>query len=265
VVTLVAGVHLEAFGSLDDVARGKGELVECLPVSGTAVLNADDPRVLAMADRTEAQVLTFGQEAGDVRANGVSLDEHLHPTFELQSPWGSVPVRLAIAGRHQVVNALGAAAAGLAMGVTLEQVAEGLGGARLSALRMDLVEVDAGYRVLDDSYNANPTSMGAALHAIDELPANRRFAVLGTMNELGADQAELHRSVAALARELGIRVISVDQPWYGVEGDDAVGTTDEAVARLREVGIGDGDVILVKASRSAGLERVSAALTAPGA
>ncbi|WP_426572631.1 UDP-N-acetylmuramoyl-tripeptide--D-alanyl-D-alanine ligase [Aquihabitans sp. McL0605] len=263
VVTLVAGVHLEAFGTLDDVAQGKGELIEGLPASGTAVLNADDPRVAAMAHRTEATVLTFGQEGGEVHAAHITLDEHLHPTFELRSPWGVADVHLAIAGRHQVINALGAAAAGLALGVGIEQVAEGLGGARLSALRMDLVNVAAGYRVLDDSYNANPTSMAAALRAIDELPANRRFAVLGTMNELGDEQEQLHRSVGALADELGIRIISVAQPWYGAEGDDAVADTGAALERLRELGLGDGDVVLVKASRSAGLERVAAALTAP--
>jgi UDP-N-acetylmuramoyl-tripeptide--D-alanyl-D-alanine ligase len=262
VVTLVAGVHLEAFGSLDDVALGKGELIESLPASGTAVLNADDPLVAAMAARASAGVLTFGQVGGEVHAVDVSLDEHLHPTFELRSPWGSIDVRLSIAGRHQVVNALGAAAAGLAMGVTLEGVAEGLGGARISAMRMDLVTAEGGYRVLNDSYNANPTSMAAALRAIEELPANRRFAVLGTMGELGADEASLHHEVAVLARELDIHLITVGQPWYGVEGDDAAADVDGALARLRELGLGDGDVVLVKASRSAGLERVAAALTA---
>ena len=102
VVTVVAGVHLELFGTIDDVATGKGELVAALPASGTAVLNADDVRVAAMAERTDATVLTFGQEAGDVRATNVSLDEHLHPTFELRTPWGVADVHLAIAGRHLV-------------------------------------------------------------------------------------------------------------------------------------------------------------------
>jgi UDP-N-acetylmuramoyl-tripeptide--D-alanyl-D-alanine ligase len=262
VVTLVAGVHLEAFGTLDEVAQGKGELVASLPASGTAVLNADDDRVAAMAARTSAAVLTFGQERGEVQAAHVSLDEHLHPTFELRSPWGVVDIHLAIAGRHQVTNALGAAAAGLAMGVTLDAVAEGLSGARLSALRMDLTTAAGGYRVLNDSYNANPTSMAAALRAVQELPANRRFAVLGTMSELGAGEAELHRSAALLADELGIRVITVGQPWYGIDGDDAVADTEAAVARLQELGLGDGDVVLVKASRSAGLDLVATALLA---
>lgn len=263
VVTVVAGVHLEAFGSIDDVATGKGELVAALPASGTAVLNADDVRVAAMASRTDATVLTFGQDAGEVRATDVSLDEHLHPTFVLRTPWGVADVHLAVAGRHQVVNALGAAAAGLALGVPLDQVVVGLGGARLSALRMDLATAEAGYRVLDDSYNANPMSMAAALRSIDELPATRRFAVVGTMAELGPNEAAEHHAIAVLAQELGIRLLAVDQPWYQVEGDDAVADVEAAVRRLHDLGLGDGDVVLVKASRSAGLDRAAAALLTP--
>lgn len=264
VVTVVAAVHTEVFGTIDDVARGKSELIAALPAHGTAVLHADDPRVAAMAAVAPCPVLTFGQEAGDVRATDVTLDEHLHPRFELRTPWGATTVQLAIAGRHQVINALGAATAALAVGVPLEGVAEGLGGARLSAMRMDLIATDAGYRVLDDSYNANPTSMAAALRAIDELPANRRFAVVGTMAELGADEVPMHRDVATLAAELGIHLIAVDQPWYGVDDPDGAADPEGAVARLRELGLGDGDVVLVKASRSAGLERVVRLLTQPG-
>lgn len=261
VVTVVAAVHTEVFGTVDDIARGKAELIEHLPAHGTAVLHADDVRVAAMAGVAPCPVLTFGQDAGDVRAREVTLDEHLHPRFVLDTPWGTTSVQLAIAGRHQVVNALGAAAAALAVGVPLDAVAEGLGGARLSAMRMDLVTAEGGYRVLDDAYNANPTSMAAALRAIDELPATRRFAVLGTMAELGADEVPMHRDVATLAGELGIHLIAVDQPWYGVDEVDAVADAAGAVARLRELGLGDGDVVLVKASRSAGLEQVVRLLT----
>ncbi|MCB0963388.1 MAG: UDP-N-acetylmuramoyl-tripeptide--D-alanyl-D-alanine ligase [Acidimicrobiales bacterium] len=262
VVTLVAGVHLSEFGTVDEVARGKSELVACLPADGHAVLNADDARVAAMAAVTDASVLTFGQEAGEVRAEQVTLDEHLHPTFVLQSPWGSVDVRLAVAGRHQVVNALGAAAAALVVGVPLASVAEGLGGGRLSAMRMDLATAPGGHRVLNDAYNANPTSMAAALDALAELVATRRFAVVGTMAELGPDGPDQHRDVAARADELGIHLVSVAEPAYGLPADDATATSAEAVARLRDLGLGDGDVVLVKASRSAGLEAVADGLLA---
>lgn len=262
VVTLVAAVHLSEFGTVDEVARGKSELVASLPADGHAVLNADDARVAAMAAVTEASVLTFGQEAGEVRAEQVTLDEHLHPTFVLHSPWGSVDVRLAVAGRHQVVNALGAAAAALVVGVPLASVAEGLGGGRLSAMRMDLATAPGGHRVLNDAYNANPTSMAAALDALAELVATRRFAVVGTMAELGPDGPEQHRDVAARADELGIHLVSVAEPAYGLPADDAAASIDEAVARLRALGLGDGDVVLVKASRSAGLEAVADGLLA---
>lgn len=131
-------------------------------------------------------------------------------------------------------------------------------------MRMDLVATSAGYRVLDDAYNASPTSMGAALRAIGELAANRRFAVVGTMAELGDDEADHHRACAVLAEELGIHLISVAEPWYGVAGADAVADPAAAVARLRELGLGDGDVVLVKASRSAGLERVARSLIDAG-
>jgi len=256
VVTVVAAVHTQVFGSIDEVAKGKGELIASLPESGTAVLNADDPRVLAMTDLASCQVLTFGQSGGDVRASSVELDDNLHSSFLLETPWGAGQVRLPVAGRHQVVNALGAAAAALAVGVPVEAVCDGLGGASLSAMRMDLVTTSTGLRVLNDTYNANPTSMAAALRSIAELPAARRFAVLGTMAELGDDEAPLHRDIAVLAQELGIELLSLNQPWYGVEVDDLVESPSRAIDRLKEFGVGDGDVVLVKASRSAGLEKV---------
>jgi UDP-N-acetylmuramoyl-tripeptide--D-alanyl-D-alanine ligase len=256
VVTAVAGVHLELFRTIEEVAEAKSELVASLPVDGTAVLNADDERVVAMAAATAAAVLTFGVDAGEVRAAHVTLDEHLHSRFELRTPWGSAPVHLPVAGRHQVTNALGAAAAALSLGAPLEAVVEGLGGARLSAMRMDLIRSEDGFRVLDDAYNASPTSVEAALRSLVDLAADRRFAVLGTMAELGDDAAAHHHDVAVLAAELGIAVISVAEPRYRIAGPDAVADTDAAVARLRELGVGDGDVVLVKGSRSAGLERV---------
>jgi UDP-N-acetylmuramoyl-tripeptide--D-alanyl-D-alanine ligase len=256
VVTAVAGVHLELFRTIEEVAAAKSELVASLPASGTAVLNADDERVVAMASATAATVLTFGIDAGEVRAAHVTLDEHLHSRFELRSPWGSVRVHLPVAGRHQVTNALGAAAAALSLGAPLDAVAEGLGGARLSAMRMDLITAPEGFRVLDDAYNASPTSVEAALRSLVDLVAERRFAVLGTMAELGEEADRHHHDVAMLAAELGIELVTVGEPRYRVEGPDAVGDVTAAVARLRELGLGDGDVVLVKGSRSAGLERV---------
>lgn len=257
VVTAVALAHTEAFGTIEDVAQAKGELVESLPADGTAVLNLGDERVAAMAGRTTAGVLTYGIDRGDVRAEGVVLDDHLRPHFRLATPWGDEEVVLAVRGRHNAENAAGAAAAALAAGASIDRVAEGLVAAELSPWRMELVVAPSGARILNDAYNANPTSMLAALDALADLDAERRTAVLGTMAELGSHSEAEHRRVAERAAELGIRLVPVDTDLYG--GDVATGV-DGALAALGSVGA--GDAVLVKASRVAGLERLAHRLAA---
>jgi UDP-N-acetylmuramoyl-tripeptide--D-alanyl-D-alanine ligase len=255
VVTRVAAAHTELFGTLDDVARAKGELVEALPADGgVAVLNAEDARVAAMARRTSARVLLFG-EGADVVAEDVALDAELRPSFHLQTPWGAADVALAARGMHQVSNALAAAGAALAAGASLDDVVVGLADAAVSRWRMELVRLPAGAVVLNDTYNANPASMRAALEALAALPATRRAAVLGIMAELGARSADEHAAVGELARSLGIRVIAIGTLDYG---GDVVGGIDEAVAALGR--LGDGDAVLVKGSRIAGLEALVARL-----
>ncbi|MDP9006489.1 MAG: UDP-N-acetylmuramoyl-tripeptide--D-alanyl-D-alanine ligase, partial [Actinomycetota bacterium] len=255
VVTAVNLVHTETFGSLEDVARAKAELVEALPVDGSAVLNADDLLVAAMAGRTSARVLRYGLEHGDVRAEGITLDAELRPSFHLRSPWGDAEVTLAVRGGHQVANALAAAAAALACGVDPEAVASGLGHASASPWRMALARSPSGALVLNDAYNANPTSMLAALRALAALDASRRVAVLGTMAELGEVSRREHANVAAAAAGLGIEVLAVDEPAYGVEVVDDVDAALDALGEL-----GEGDAVLVKGSRVAGLERLAADL-----
>jgi len=254
IVTRVAAVHTEAFGDLTEVARAKGELVECLPVSGTAVLNAADELVAAMAARTQAAVVTYGEE-GDVQAENVVVGDDLRARFRLVSPWGSEDLILGVRGLHQVENALAAAAAALVTEVDLAGVAAGLARAALSPWRMELATAASGARVLNDAYNANPTSVAAALESLVALPARRRIAVLGLMAELGDREAADHAAVGAQARALGIRVIAVASPGYG--GED-VASVEEALARLGD--LGEGDAVLVKGSRVAGLERLAAAL-----
>jgi UDP-N-acetylmuramoyl-tripeptide--D-alanyl-D-alanine ligase len=261
VVTVVEGAHLEHFGSLAGVATAKAELVEALPRAGTAVLNADDPLVAAMAERTVATVVTFGVESvgAEVRADGVRLDGDLRPSFRLRSAWGGAEVRLSARGRHQVVNALAAAAAGLSTGVAPEAVAEGLARATLSPHRMDLVRAESGARVLNDAYNANPTSMVAGLRALAAIDAERRVAVLGVMAELGADGEQAHADVTALARSLGIDVVAVAAPAYG-DGATHVADVPAAIDALGALDLGEHDAVLVKGSRVAALERVVEAL-----
>lgn len=254
VVTTVALAHAEMFGTVEDVAQAKGELVEALPPSGAAVLNGDHPLVDAMASRTEARVLTFGLERPgvDITASGVALDELLRPSFHLHSPFGGVDVRLPVAGMHQVMNALAAAGAAFAAGAVPEQIAGGLAEATLSPWRMQLQRAATGALVLNDAYNANPTSMEAALRSLAALDARRRVAVVGVMAELGPGGPDEHRRIAALAAELGIDLLAVAAPDYGVETVDDI---DAALARLGA--IGPDDAVLVKGSRVAGLEELA--------
>jgi UDP-N-acetylmuramoyl-tripeptide--D-alanyl-D-alanine ligase len=258
VVTVVALAHAEMFGTLEAVAEAKGELIESLPAGGTAVLNDDDDNVAGMASRATASVLRFSAtHEADVFAAHVAIDDELQATFELRSPWGVVDVRLGVRGAHQVTNALAAASAALAAGASLDDVAAGLASAELSPWRMELARTPSGAVVLNDAYNANPTSMTAALRSLAALPARRRVAVLGLMAELGADGQDAHRRVAQEAADLGIELIAVDAPQYGGAATDVRGTD----AALRALGpIGDGDAVLVKGSRVAGLERLASAL-----
>jgi UDP-N-acetylmuramoyl-tripeptide--D-alanyl-D-alanine ligase len=262
VVTAVAAAHLEMFGDLEGVARTKGELVEALPASGTAVLNGDDHRVRAMASRGSASALFYStgrsEAPADLVATGLELDDRLRPAFTAGTPWGTVRVRLGARGAHQVGNALAALAVAALVGVPLEAAAAAMGDAPLSAQRMEVLTAPSGTTVIDDSYNANPESMAAALRALAALPSSRRSAVLGPMAELGADAAGDHRRVADLARSLGIEVIAVGTPDYGIDPLPLDGV--DAVLEALGGRLGGDCAVLVKASRVARLERVVQAL-----
>lgn len=260
VVTKVTLAHGEHFGTLDDIAEGKGELVEQLPRSGTAVLNADDQRVAAMVQRTGATVLTFGVTKGEVRATNVVVHDDLSIRFTLATPWGSVEVRPKVKGQHNAINAAAAASVGFALGLSLGQVAQGLGEAELSPLRMDIVRLTSGATVLDDTYNANPTSMKAALEALVRLPAKRHVAVLGIMAELGKDQKMLHEGIAKYASGMGVEVVTVAAPAYGAEevGGRSFENVEEVLDYLGVLGA--ETALLAKGSRVAELDRLVRAL-----
>ena len=254
VVTTVALAHSELFGSIEAVAAAKGELIEALGPDGVAVLNADDPLVAAMAARTGARVVTFGVNGGDVRAADVQLDAVLRPSFTLETPQGAVEVQLAVAGAHMVLNAAAAAAAALAVGVDLADIAAGLAGATLSPWRMEVVQAGSGMVIINDAYNANPTSMRAALEALAEIPASERIAVVGAMAELGVEGPGEHRSIAGEAAALNISLIAVGAPAYGPSALH-VGHRSQVPAALGEMTeVGEGVALLVKGSRVAGLE-----------
>jgi UDP-N-acetylmuramoyl-tripeptide--D-alanyl-D-alanine ligase len=255
IVTRVAEAHSDRVGGIDGVAKAKRELVLALPPDGVAILNADDPRVAAMARRAPAKVLLFGEAAGShVRVTSVVLDHLARPSFAADTPWGSVYVRLAVSGRHMVSNAAAALACVGAVGADLDAAVEALGHVQLTAMRMDVVRLRSGATVIDDSYNANPTSMRAAIDALADLPAERRLAVLGVMAEITDPERE-HRSIHAYAAQRGIEVLAVGTDLYGVT------PLPDAAAAVDAVGaLGEGDAVLVKGSRVAGLERVAMAL-----
>ena len=274
VVTTVGLAHTSELGSLSAVVAAKRELVEALPDAhegGVAVLNAGVPQVAAMAGATKARVVTFGA-GGDVSADRLQLDEELRPGFVLQSPAGHVAVALAARGVHSVDNALAAAAVGLELGVSLEDVATGLARPVLSPLRMEMLRTASGARLLNDCYNANPLSMTAALHALAALEAQRRVAVLGAMAELGEFEAAEHAAIGALAARLGVSVVAVDAPGYASGCSPSAGHVieasgiDEANAAVADLagpgGLGPDDAVLIKGSRVAGLERLAERLVA---
>jgi len=277
VVVNVGESHLGMFGSREAIAKAKGELVESLPPDGTAVLNADDPQVAAMADRTVARVVTFGQgPAAQVRAEAVTLDGDGRASFTLVTPAGTAEVTLPAPGEHLVSCALAAAAAAAVLGVGPAEVAAGLATATLSPMRMQVRRRPDGLTVVNDAYNANPSSMAAALKTLATLGrlGGRTVAVLGEMAELGPAAAAEHDRIGRLATRLGIdRLVGVGEPGRVMvnaarmegmwpEEAEAVAGPDAALALLTPV-LGPDDVVLVKASRVVALDRVADALLQP--
>jgi UDP-N-acetylmuramoyl-tripeptide--D-alanyl-D-alanine ligase len=274
----VGKAHIGEFGTQDDIAVAKGELVEALTSDGVAVLNADDARVAAMAARTQGRVTTYGRAAGaDVRIEDEVLGPDGCPSFRLVHAGESVDVRLQLLGAHQASNAAAAAAVALETGMALDDAVTALADVRsLSRWRMELSERPDGLVVLNDAYNANPDSMAAALQALVAVArgrGSRSVAVLGEMLELGESTAAEHTAVGRLAQDLGVaRVVGVGRVAEDVvrgaqesrgEGEEPVSVEDNAaaIAWLR-AHAGPGDVVLVKASRGAALDQVAEALLA---
>jgi len=279
VVLNVGSAHLGEFGSREAIATAKGELVEALPAAtdgGVAILNGDDPLVARMANRTRARVVTVGESPGvDVRADQVRLDDLGHATFRLSAPAGTTTVALPLVGGHHVGNALAAAAVAMECGLSVPAIAETLSAAGpRSRWRMELVERADGVVVINDAYNANPESVRAALKtlaAIGRARPARTLAVLGEMAELGADAADEHDAIGRLAVRLDIsRLIAVgaaarpmahgaalEGSW---DGESTWVADSDAALTLLQHELRPGDVVLVKASRAASLERIAIAL-----
>ncbi len=274
----VGQAHLGEFGSQAVIAQAKGELVEALPSDGWAVLNAADPLVAAMAERTTARLASFGAPdgLGEVRvwAEDVSLDALSRPRFTLHASGlaeGTVPVALQVSGAHQVENALAAAAVGLVAGIGLTQVAASLSQAQArSRWRMELTERPDRVLVVNDAYNANPDSMAAALHSLAALrrPGGRLLAILGDMLELGATAPQQHRDVGELAGQLDIdHLVLIGDHAEDLAAGARVGGVGFSMAPDRSAALTAAadwlrpdDVVLIKASRGLALETVAQAL-----
>jgi len=263
VVTNVGPSHLERMGTLDAIEKEKGDLVALLPEDGVAVLNADDPRVRGMAERTQAHVVTYGLGGdADVRAEDVEGHGLSGVSFTLAYGGDRAKVYSRLPGRAMVSNALAAAAVGLVDGLAVEEVAEALTAAQIPS-RLRQYAGARGSVLLDDSYNASPASMIAALEVLGEVPG-RKIAVLGDMRELGTAEAEGHREVGRRAAELADVIYAVGDlgRWIGAEAKHAGHADVRIVLDKAEIApsllpeLGPGDVVLIKASRALELETV---------
>lgn len=294
VVLNVGTAHLGEFGSREIIARTKSELPQSVTSSGVVVLNADDPLVAAMAELTAARVVRVSRDAGpkteDVWAGPVSLDELARPQFTLHAGAAEAEVRLGVSGEHQVSNALCAAAVALECGASVEQIAAALAAAGpVSRHRMQVSTRPDGVTVIDDAYNANPDSMRAGLQALAWIahgdpkagPPRRSWAVLGEMAELGDDAITEHDRIGRLAVRLDVsRIVvvgtgrsmsamhqgAVMEGSWGSDGDRGAVIVDDAAAALSllRAELQPGDVVLVKASNSAGLGALADSLVADG-
>ncbi|MEV3991880.1 UDP-N-acetylmuramoyl-tripeptide--D-alanyl-D-alanine ligase [Streptomyces sp. NPDC049837] len=279
----VGSAHIGEFGGREQIAQAKGELVEALPsaeAGGIAVLNADDPLVRAMENRTHARVTLFGEaEEAHVRAENVRLTETGQPSFRLHTPTGCSDVTLRLYGEHHVSNALAAAAVAHELGMSVDEIATALSEAgSLSRWRMEVTERPDGVTIVNDAYNANPESMRAALRALAAMgkaaqaKGGRTWAVLGQMAELGDEALAEHDAVGRLAVRLNVsKLVAVggrEASWLqlgayneGSWGEESVHVSDaRAAIDLLRRELRPGDVVLVKASRSVGLERIAQAL-----
>ncbi len=271
-VTVVAPAHLAAFGDLDGVAREKGVLVERLPATGLAVLNADDERVLAMARRTRARHVTYAVLANaDYRADEIAVHRG-GTTFRLQARGRRVAARIPWIGRHFVAAALVAAAVGIYLGLDLETIVERLANLPPIPGRLNPLPGQSGSLILDDSYNASPAAVLAGLQVLEDLPAQRRIAVLGTMAELGGMAESGHRAVGRRAasvvdflvtrgQEAALIAEEARQAGLAAERIAVTFTADDAVAAVRPQ-LGPETIVLVKGSAVARMEQVVAELLA---
>lgn len=275
IITNIGPDHLEFFGSMDRSAQAKAELLDLLPTSGTAILNADDPYFDYLASRAQCRVVSFGlSDRADVRAAQVLSDAKKGTSFRLFLPGKGRPtvVSIKVHGLHNVTNALAAAAVGFSLNLSGAAIAQGLSRFRPAAMRSQII-AHHGVRIINDCYNANPASMKAAAQVLAQWsPARGRVAVLGDMLELGSESRDLHRQVGQFLASLNIsRLVACGVLGHEIaEGARQAGMSESSIVEvpdaqaaaefLRKV-VRQGDIVLVKASRGMKLEQIVQTLT----
>lgn len=273
-LTNIGVTHFELLGSVEKIVEAKAELITSVQKEGTMVFNQDDPWTARLKKRAPCSVVTFGLDGkADVRAEKINLDPAGYPSFQIVSKYShKIPVRLAIPGRFNVHNALAAATVAFLLEVSPENIREGLGKATLSSLRMEVIEV-GGLTILNDTYNASPTSMRAALQTLKEVSkGTRKVAILGDMLELGAISGEEHLKLGEEIGRCGIDLLVTigERAFLISEGAEKSGMGRDRIMSFRAISeaektlakaVAPGDIILVKASRAMELERVVNFLT----
>lgn len=272
-ITIVGRAHLDTLGDEDGVARAKGELFDTAGPGDTLVVNLDDARIAALPRPEGVRVVSFGRH-GSSQVRLVDDARAAEGPFSVEVAGRSIPLRITLPGAHNRMNATAAMAVAAAMDLDLDRAAAALGEARTKKMRMEIVELASGARVVNDAYNANPPSMVAALKTVRGLAGGgRMYAALGDMLELGALSAESHRALGAAAAEVGVDGLWVlgAQAVHVAEGASAAGlpaerihrsaSAEEVAAELGRV-IGAGDWVLVKGSRGMRMERVVQGLSA---
>ena len=257
VITAVGESHSERVGDIEGVARAKAELVESLPADGFAVLNADDARVVAMRNKTRAEVFTYGTATdADMRISDVAINGDGCASFHVSSQWGSGSCTLAVPGSHMASNAAAAVLVGALCGVAIADALRAVESTEMSPMRMQVHALANGV-LLDDSYNASPTSMSAALLTLSSMTADHRIAVLGVMAEI-SDAEMQHKNIAQLAQDLGIEVIAFRTELYGLPSYETYVEVYELLQKRSA-----NTAILLKGSRIAGLDAVTELLLGP--
>ncbi|MGZ5435390.1 MAG: UDP-N-acetylmuramoyl-tripeptide--D-alanyl-D-alanine ligase [Pyrinomonadaceae bacterium] len=269
---MVAPVHLEHLGTIETIAAMKAELIEGLKPGGTAVLNADDELVMQMKSKTEGPVLTFGiQNEADVMARDIDMSRFGSIQFRLQTPEGQAAAKLPMTGGHNLMNALAASAVATALKIKPELIADALSSARPPKMRGEITEFAKGFKVVDDSYNSNPRSLISMVRTVAEAreQVKRRVIICGEMMELGPDAPEMHREVGREIAQLGVDIlwgvrglgteIVAGAQEAGLHSARFFESSDEASAAIVDE-VREGDLVLVKGSRSVETDKVVKAL-----